>query len=1234
MTYNGHGYDDHILDVAFKGLYCDDIWNHGDQIIKSQGRRNSPFLEWGERKRGYPLSIDLAQVLLFQGRFPSLKSLGNRFGYKHLQTLPIAPGTVLTEQQKREIDSYNIHDLDITRLVLQKLDEAIEMRRVLSGVYDVNLTSCWNAKLGSAILEAAYVKAANDRARQDWNPEDGEPPQYRLERPKKQEWLCGGSDILSKRHTFTHPNLIALHQQIKAWTLKWRRYTDADGEVQVDTPSLGTRVVLADKTYSFMLGGVHSEDDPLIIESTADHGIIDIDVGSFYPGLIRSEQIAPAHLDRDIYLSVYNDLTQRRLAAKKAGHKEVAQGLKIAINAVYGKLSDRYSKFCDPPKGAAVTINGQLILLKLIEGLLSIDGLRVLSANTDGVTLHYRRSDLPKIRAIMQEIAAIYDLNAFDELDVIRICRASINEYVMAYRDEDGVVKIKARGGAFNDGTKTENLNKKTVWRVVKQAAIQCLLFDKPVADTIRACRDITDFLDYATLDDAWSHIEDDAGNRLRQTTNRWYEATEGTTLYKIGMDGKRNRFAKMQKVVVVNDLPDVLPSDVNFDFYIEEANRVVDAVVNPKKKAVKRSKSFDKLSSDEREELESRQMAEDADVEYLTSLDLNYYRDLYLGKHKLNFYDSMKSVLARLWNHRDLRLTRADLIWACNSLDSGQGYFNRRDKRRSILSFIDHLVDNAVPFEKEVFPTDEAPISVHVNVLDDEPGGGKTRYKLRQIVTGGPRIYWWAINKIDPIASERHDELMAQAKAVDVKVDFLPIHSKANGRGTMKMQIDRRMKEINDHPLKDETIFVTLITHKTLIDHFLRNVSGVILIDEPAEVWEQQHFDFRKSYRTIRELLVPLDAAEDYDGDVNPIITADTQAVRFVLTDEGKQQVQDDLMKRDTIFSSYRWIIEQAHKTSGRVFALTEQWNALDDPDTGGDLNVIALLHPTHIAHFDECWMMSAHFKELLIYKMWNDLYDVEWQFHAIEDGWKRKVPLRDRVTLYYVLEHRQVSDTYLLNKGDPKRRRAMARAVAEFYHDDPYIWSVNQSFKDTGSYGCLPTDVIGVDGERHDAYLTPKANGINCYQNLHGAAWLGSLKLSQTLLDILSRVWGSEEARQMALCEYELYACLQFLARANSRRFDSYAEVRYIVADKVQAEYIARMWNLPKDRVLPLPMDEAIRADLDDVRSKGTGRRSILTDEQKAERDRERKVKARAAKAEACGRQAGKNGRPKKVK
>ena len=431
---------------------------------------------------------------------------------------------------------------------------------------------------------------------------------------------------------------------------------------------------------------------------------------------------------------------------------------------------------------------------------------------------------------------------------------------------------------------------------------------------------------------------------------------------------------------------------------------------------------------------------------------------------------------------------------------------------------------------------------------------------------------------------------------------------------------------------VKDETIFVTLITHKTLIDHYLRHVSGILLIDEPVQVWEQRHFDFPASYRTIRELIEPKDVAEDYDSDVNPTLTADTQAVRFLLTDEGRRQIADDKMKRDTIFGSYRWIIEQAHKTSGRVYALTDEWNALEDADTGGDLNVIALLHPAHIAHFDECWMMAAHFKELLIYKMWNDLYDVEWVFHSIEDGWKRKVPLRDRVTLYYVLCNRQVTDTYLFNKGDPKRRKAMAQAVADFYGDDPFIWSVNQAHKESGAYGCLPVEVIGDGGQMHPAYLTPKSNGINCYQNLHGAAWLGTLKLSQTLLDILSRVWGREEARQRALQEYQLYACLQFLSRANSRRFDSHAPVRYLVADYVQAEYITERWGLRPDRVLPLPMDDSIKADLDDVRSKGTGRKKTISDDEKRENARQRQAKSRASKSAASGRKAGQCGRPRK--
>jgi hypothetical protein len=222
-------------------------------------------------------------------------------------------------------------------------------------------------------------------------------------------------------------------------------------------------------------------------------------------------------------------------------------------------------------------------------------------------------------------------------------------------------------------------------------------------------------------------------------------------------------------------------------------------------------------------------------------------------------------------------------------------------------------------------------------------------------------------------------------------------------------------------------------------------------------------------------------------------------------------------------------------------------------------------------------------------------------------------------------------VTDTYLNNRGDPKHRRAIAQAVKEFYGDAPFIWSVGKSQKETGDFACLPSDVEGVDGNGHPAYLTPKANGINAYRNVHGAAWLGTIKLPATLLEILGRLWGRQDAERMALIEYELYSCLQFLARGNSRCFDSTDQVRYVVADFVQAEYIARMWNLDPAKVMPLPMRQDLKDQLDDVANKGRGRKPTKTDEEKREYLRQKSAQRRAANAAAEGRTTGKNGRPK---
>jgi hypothetical protein len=49
VAYNSHSYDDHILAAAFKGLDSETIYEIGDGIINSGGRRYSPFLDRGGR---------------------------------------------------------------------------------------------------------------------------------------------------------------------------------------------------------------------------------------------------------------------------------------------------------------------------------------------------------------------------------------------------------------------------------------------------------------------------------------------------------------------------------------------------------------------------------------------------------------------------------------------------------------------------------------------------------------------------------------------------------------------------------------------------------------------------------------------------------------------------------------------------------------------------------------------------------------------------------------------------------------------------------------------------------------------------------------------------------------------------------------------------------------------------------------------------------------------------------
>jgi hypothetical protein len=1123
---------------------------------------------------------------------------------------------------------------------------------VLCEQYNICLLSDSDAKLGERVVVSEYERRINEAIPATADPNDGEPKAFRLRAPRKNEWLCGGIDIISKRHTFDDENLRNLLDDMLQWGLHWKVGTDTKGDLTMKKPTEFRNIVFKNKTYNVRMGGLHSQDGPLRIASDVDTVVFDIDAASCYPRTIIVDQIAPDHVDKALFCSVFEELTNRRMAAKKAGRITEAAGLKVAINGVYGKFGSKYwNPLQDPPKRAAVSMNGELMLLRFIELLhAGVPGLETLSANTDGCMVRLPRKHVALLDEVTAGMYATYGLD-FEKVEVEVMVGVDVNNYVYSYQKNGGRY-LKPRGGKLR--VNDDDITAKNACSIIKHAALQELMYGTPIVETIMASRDIVAFADYADVGkDYW--LQTSTGERL-QTHVRWYITTgDGVGLKKVNKhDGRESKLPNAANSVVIDDLPDGFPEDINYAHYIAQAQKTVDEYKNLKRKKTSVAKDSTKLNGEEHEEWRHRRNAEEPNIEYLRTIYLNTYRDLYVGQFKnSNYYDSMLAVLGMLWRNQHLKLTKADLIWCARSFDSSVEWWSRKNKIDDLMRYIDWLV-TTVPVSKDVLPDDER-IPVSVKVLDGPPGSGKTRHSLLHIVTSGPNIYWLAIGKINPLASERHDELFALAQQYRVRVDFLAIHCEANGRGTMKMQIDKRAAEIASHPDRNKTIFVTLITHKTLIDHHLTDVIGTLMIDEPVQVWEQKRLNFPRSYRTLRSFVEPvaINNGDAYDADIAAKIEADTQAVRLRLTEHGLEEVEDQEAKRDTINgAAHRWVLEQAHKTSGRVYAFTEQWNELEAPDSG-ELDVLALLHPRHIAHFDDVWMMAAFFKELMIYHLWDYLYEVTWNIVPIPDGWQREVELRDRVTLYYVLQNRDVTDYYLSNGGSPGRRRSIAKAVAEHFNSTPFIWSVNEHLRETGDYAALPATVKALDGSERDAYLTPRANGINAYAHLTGAAWLGTIKLPSCIQSFMQAILGYQTANAMILRENELYAAMQFLTRINTRRFDSSEPCEYVVMDKTQAEYIARICDLRPDRVLPLPMRDELRSQLNDVQSKGRGRKAAATDDELRQRatDRKRRRRAdkaaaddvtkkadaeakrakRAAKATEAGRTSSKNGRPK---
>ena len=600
VTFNGNSYDMCILMLALTGVDCAKLKEASDAIIVGQLRNWQFEQQFSVKVPAYVDHIDLIEPAFGQG---SLKLYAGRLHSKRLQDLPIEPSAVITVEQRADLRDYcGNSDLVATIDLFNHLAPQIKLREQMTADYGVDLRSKSDAQIAQAVIKRQLTQVLG-------------------EQPSKPNIPPGTT------FKYTPPKFL----QFKTESLQQKLLDiaassfviDASGAPVEPTSLSGAEVRIGKGVYRMGIGGLHSSETRVAQYADEEYTLLDRDVASYYPAIVLNCGLYPKHLT-DAFLNVYRRLVVMRLEAKRSGNKVVADSLKIVINSCFGLLGSKYSVLYAPDLMIQVTVTGQLALLMLIEAL-ELAGIKVVSANTDGIVIRCLRSRKDELVAIVSEWEKQTGFETEETLYKALFSR-DINNYVA----------LKEKGGYKGKGAFSEpSISKNPQTAICVEAACAWLEYGTPVAETIMRCRDVRKFVTVRTvrggaikithseynesltpgqqrvflLKNDWEvvtpgalavarfthpwvtddpvdvatayrmHCGEDRWQYLGKVI-RWYYAVgeTGALHYKtVNSKGGRNKVPSSDGAKPLMNLPDEFPDDIDYGWYIRETNSMLE---------------------------------------------------------------------------------------------------------------------------------------------------------------------------------------------------------------------------------------------------------------------------------------------------------------------------------------------------------------------------------------------------------------------------------------------------------------------------------------------------------------------------------------------------------------------------------------------------------------------------------------------------------------------------------
>ena len=480
----------------------------------------------------------------------------------------------IPKEYLNEMADYNDNDVYIVAELIRMNQEEVLLRYRISEEYKVDVYSASRSTIADKVIVKLYSKFTGLH-----------PKAFIDTKTIRRKILV--SEILSDKIAFSTPELNDILSDIRSLTLRGEK-----GEFDREFTFMGT-------SYTIATGGLHSNEIPAVYVENSDSIIVDRDVASYYPNMIRSLKVCQKHLIPKAWFRIADTIVDERLEHKHLAkdksldvmerdkHATAAACLKIVANAgIFGKMGSEKSFLCDKKAMYQVTINGQLFLLMLIEKL-ELAGIHVISANTDGIVTIVPR----ELEQTADDICHWWEKHLGLELEFTyytKYVTEGVNSYLTVKRG--GSSKFKGR---MNPKMFLEDLSKGYNSPIVAKCVTEYFINGTPVMETLRNAKSILDSCRTQNVNHKYrlefTHVVD---GKIRtdvvQRNTRFYISSTGGTLMKVESMGwnerneeqvKKSSLCAGQRVSICNtvDDTDISELNVNYLYYYNEAIAIIE---------------------------------------------------------------------------------------------------------------------------------------------------------------------------------------------------------------------------------------------------------------------------------------------------------------------------------------------------------------------------------------------------------------------------------------------------------------------------------------------------------------------------------------------------------------------------------------------------------------------------------------------------------------------------------